>query len=105
VARAQMTSAVAGVRNEIAQALAAIRSTRDLLARVHVEIEPLLKEHDRLLALVLKAWELDLTSLIASEDLVLAARTELIAARLQLRDAYIALDRAVGPTEGWQPPR
>jgi cobalt-zinc-cadmium efflux system outer membrane protein len=105
LARAQMTGAVAGVRNEIAQALAAIRSTRELLARVHVEIEPLLKEHDRLLALVLKAGELDLTSLIASEDLVLAARMELVAARLQLRDAYIALDRAVGPTEAGQPPR
>jgi outer membrane protein TolC len=98
IARAQMTSAVAGVRNDIAQALAAIRSNRELLERVHIEIEPLLKEHDRLLALVLKAGELDLTTLIASEDLVLAARTELIEARLQLRNAYIALDRAVGPT-------
>ena len=105
VARAQMTSTVAGVRNEIAQALAAIRSNRQLLERVHLEIEPLLKEHDRLLALVMKAGELDLTSLIASEDLVLAARLELLAARRQLRDAYIALDRAVGPGEAGQPPR
>jgi outer membrane protein, heavy metal efflux system len=105
VARAQMTGAIAGVRNDIAQALAAIRSNRELLERVHVEIEPLLKEHDRLLALVLKAGELDLTTLIASEDLVLAARTELIAARLQLRNAYLALDRAVGPTEAQQASR
>jgi cobalt-zinc-cadmium efflux system outer membrane protein len=103
VARAQMTSTVAGVRNDIAQALAAIWSNRELLERVHVEIEPLLKEHDRLLALVMKAGELDLTSLIASEDLVLAARTELIQAKLQLRDAYVALERAVGPAEAWQP--
>jgi outer membrane protein TolC len=105
VARAQMTPAVAGVRGDIAQALAAIRSNRELLDRVHVEIEPLLKEHDRLLALAMKAGELDLTSLIASEDLVLAARTQLIEARLQLRDAYIALDRAVGPSDAGQPSR
>ena len=105
LARAQMTSIVAGVRSDIAQALAAIRTNRELLDRVHAEIEPLLKEHDRLLALAMKAGELDLTSLIASEDLVLAARTELIAARLQLRNAYLALDRAVGPTEAWQPAR
>ncbi len=105
VARAQMTSAVAGVRNDIAQALAAIRSNRELLERVHIEIEPLLKEHDRLLALAMKAGELDLTTLIASEDLVLAARTDLIEARLQLRNAYIALDRAVGPTEAGRTPQ
>jgi outer membrane protein TolC len=104
-ARAQMTSAVAGVRSDIAGALAAIRSNRELLERVHVEIEPLLKEHDRLLALAMKAGELDLTSLIASEDLVLAARTQLIEARLQLRNATIALDRAVGPTDRGDPPR
>jgi outer membrane protein TolC len=105
VARAQMTSAVAGVRGDIAQALAAIRSNRELLDRVHVEIEPLLKEHDRLLALVMKAGELDLTTLIASEDLVLAARTQLIEARLQLRNAYVGLDRAVGPGDGGERPR
>lgn len=105
VARAQMTTAVAGVRGDIAQALAAIRSNRELLDRVHVEIEPLLKEHDRLLALAMKAGELDLTSLIASEDLVLAARTQLIETRLQLRNAYIALDRAVGPSDAGPPSR
>jgi outer membrane protein TolC len=105
VARAQLTTAVAGVRGDIAQALAAIRSNRELLDRVHVEIEPLLQEHDRLLALVMKAGELDLTSLIASEDLVLAARTQLIEARLQLRDATIALDRAVGPADAGQASR
>ena len=98
-ARAEMAATIADVRNDIAQALASVRSNRDVLRRLHAEIEPLLQQHDRLLQLVMKAGELDLTSLIQSEDLVLAARTQLIQSKQQLREAHIALERAVGPSD------
>ena len=76
--------------------MAAIEAQRAILHRLHAEIEPLLAEHDRLLAVAAKAAELDLPGLIASEDLVLKSRIELITARLELRKARIALERAVG---------
>ena len=95
-ARADMVAAIAGVRSDVAQALAAISAQRALLAHLHADLEPILAEHDHLMARALEASELDLPALIASEDLVLAAQTELIAARLALRKAWIALERAVG---------
>jgi outer membrane protein TolC len=95
-ARADMVAAIAGVRSDVAQALAVIAAQRALLARLHADLEPILTEHDRLMARALEASELDLPALIASEDLVLAAQTELIAARLALRKGWIGLERAVG---------
>ena len=76
-ARADMVAAIAGVRSDVAQALAAIAAQRALLARLHADLEPILAEHDRLMARALEAAELDLPALITSEDLVLAAQTEL----------------------------
>jgi cobalt-zinc-cadmium efflux system outer membrane protein len=99
-ARADMLAAIAGVRSEVAQALAVISAQRALLARLHADLEPILAEHDRLMARALEAAELDLPALISSEDLVLAAQTELIAARLALRKGWIALARAVGSPVG-----
>jgi len=95
-ARADMVAALAGVRTEVAQALTTIAAQRALLIRLHADLEPLLAEHDRLMARALEAAELDLPGLIAAEDLVLRAQTQLIETRLALRRAWIALERAVG---------
>ena len=96
VARADVTAALARLRGDIARALATIETERAIVQRQHTDVEPLLAEHDRLLAVAAKAAELDLPGLIASEDLVLKSRIELIRARLDLRKAWIALERAVG---------
>jgi outer membrane protein TolC len=95
-ARAEVVSSLARVRAEIARALAAIDSHRAVLSHLHVVIEPLLAEHDRLMAMAAQSAELDLPAVVASEDLVLRARTEIINTRLALRKAHIALERAVG---------
>jgi hypothetical protein len=97
-ARAEVVRLLGGVRAEIAQARATIDAQRVYLRRVHAEIEPVLAEHDRLLAIAAQAAEVDLPALIAAEDLVLAARTELTDARLELRKAHIMLERALGTT-------
>ena len=95
-ARAEVQATLAGLRADIEGALANIAAERAILQRLRTETAPLLVEHDRVLALAIQAAELDLPSLIASENLVLASRVELIAARLELRKAWIALERAVG---------
>jgi outer membrane protein TolC len=95
-ARADVVTELAGVRSDIARALAAIDAQRAILSRLHAKVSPLLAEHDRLLALAAQAAEFDLTSVLASENLVLESRIELINARLELRRAWIALERAVG---------
>jgi len=95
-ARADVSAELAGVRADIARALAAIDAQRAILQRLHAEIGPLLTEHDRLLTVAAQAAELDLPSMIAAENLVLESRIELINARLELRKAWIALERAVG---------
>lgn len=96
VARAEVTATLAGLRADIARALATVDAQRAILRRLRTEIAPLLTEHDRVLAMAAKAAELDLPSLIASENLVLASRLELIRARLELRKAWITLERSVG---------
>lgn len=95
-ARAEVVGELAAVRADIARALAAIDAQRTILRRLHAEIGPLLTEHDRLLTVAAQAAELDLPSMIASENLVLESRIDLINARLELRRAWIALERAVG---------
>lgn len=95
-ARADVVTELAGVRADIARALAAIDAQRAILRRLSAEISPLLAEHDRLLAIAAQAAELDLPSMIAAENLVLESRIELVEARLALRKAWIALERAVG---------
>ena len=95
-ARADVVAELAAVRTDIAKALAAIDAQRGILRRLRAETAPILAEHDRLLALAAQAAEFDLSSMIASENLVLESRIELIEARLQLRKAWIALERAVG---------
>jgi outer membrane protein, heavy metal efflux system len=95
-ARAEILTTLADVRADIGRALAGIDAQRAILGRLQTEIVPLLAEHDRVLALAAQASEMDLPSLIASENLVLASRVELITARLELRFAWIALERAVG---------
>ncbi len=96
VARAEVMTELVGVRADIARAAASVEAQRAILKRLHTEVEPLLAEHDRLMSVASQATELDLPSLIASEDLVLKSRIELIDARLELRRAWIALERAVG---------
>jgi outer membrane protein TolC len=96
MARADAVGLLAETRSAIARALSEIAAQRALLHRLKTEIAPLLEEHDRLLALAARAAELDLPSMVASEDLVLRARTEVIVAELALRKGEIALERAVG---------
>jgi hypothetical protein len=81
-ARADVVGELAAVRADIARALAAIDAQRAILQRLHAEITPLLAEHDRLLTIAAQAAELDLPSMIASENLVLESRIDLINARL-----------------------
>jgi outer membrane protein TolC len=95
-ARADAVATIADLRSAVARALTTISAQRSLLKQLQAEIAPLLVEHDRLLGLAVRAAELDLPTLVASEDLVLRARTEVIAARLELRRGEIAVDRAVG---------
>ncbi len=99
-ARAGVVGTLATLRADIARALASIESHRAVLNRLHVVIEPLLAEHDRLMAVAAQSAELDLPAVVASEDLVLRARTELIQTRLDLRKAHVALERAVGAHVG-----
>jgi outer membrane protein TolC len=102
-ARAGVVSSLASVRADIARALAAIENHRSVLQHLYAVIQPLLAEHDRLMAMAAQSAELDLPAIVASEDLVLRARTELIATRLALRKAHIALERAVGSRVGTGP--
>jgi multidrug efflux system outer membrane protein len=96
LARAEISAALSTLRGDIARALAALQAQQALLRRLREEIEPVLKEHDRLLAIAARAAELDLAALLAAEDLVFAARNELIGARLEISKSWIALERAVG---------
>jgi outer membrane protein TolC len=96
MARADALALLADTRSAIAQALSKIAAQRALLRRLKTELAPLLEEHDRLLALAARAAELDLPTMVASEDLVLRARTEVLMAELALRQGEIALERAVG---------
>ncbi|MEO8214370.1 MAG: TolC family protein [Myxococcales bacterium] len=95
-ARADLATTLSGLRVDIARALAAVEAQRSILRHLEAQVGPLLVEHDRVLTLAAQALELDLPALISSENLVLASRIELIVARLELRKAWIALERAVG---------
>ena len=96
MARAEALGLLAETRSAIARSLSKITAQRALLHRLKTEIAPLLVEHDRLLGMAARAAELDLPTMVASEDLVLRARTEVIVAELALRQGEIALERAVG---------
>jgi len=96
VARADITATIEGLRVDIGRSLATITAEAAMLRQLQAEIAPLLAEHDRVLEAALRAMELDLPSLIASENLVLASRIELVNARLELRKAWLALERTVG---------
>jgi outer membrane protein TolC len=109
VARADITATIEGLRVDIGRSLATITAQTAMLRQLQAEIAPLLAEHDRVLEAALRAMELDLPSLIASENLVLASRIELVNARLELRKAWLALERTVGtrllpPAQKSQPP-
>jgi len=99
-ARGQVASALESIRVDIAKALADVAAQRAMLVRLHGEIEPILADHDRLLAAAAQVAELDVRAFLAAEDMALASRTQLIDAKLQLKKAHIALERVVGTHVG-----
>lgn len=86
----------ASVEREV-RALVAESARRSALAARYAEaITPLLQEHVQLVKQALQGMELDLTALLAAEDMVTRGAIEYEEARLAQRKIEIALARALG---------
>ncbi|HET7538485.1 MAG TPA: TolC family protein [Polyangiaceae bacterium] len=87
-------------RAEIERDVAALRAEsarRREIAEHHAQIiAPLLAEHAALVKQALAGMELDLTALLAAEDMVTHSGIEYLEARFAQRSAEIALARALG---------
>lgn len=91
---------VAGVKNAVAIATGEVTRRRALVDRYKATLEPMLAAHVALLKAALDGGQVDVTALLAAEDMVLRARDELATATLAARRAEIDLARAVGELGG-----
>lgn len=71
---------------------------RDILQRLQREQLPVLAEHERLMQAALQGAEVDLVTLLSSEEAVLRGRREHSEVRLQYRRLWLTLQTAVGAT-------
>jgi outer membrane protein TolC len=93
---------IAEVGRDIAIARREVERGSAMLERHLRTVEPLLKQHATLLAEALANRQVDLTALLAAEDLALRSRRELAQTRFAYRRACIDLARAVGRLGGAQ---
>lgn len=91
---------VAGVKNAVAIASGELARRRALVERYKATLEPLLAAHVALVKAALDGGQVDVTALLAAEDMVLRAREELAVATLAARRAEIELARAAGELGG-----
>jgi outer membrane protein TolC len=87
---------VAAVRRDVDVAGAEATRRKDMLDRYRATLEPLLHEHTATLQEALQARQLDVVTMLASEDLVSRVQRERAEAKLAYRNALLRLQRAAG---------
>ncbi|MET0794753.1 MAG: TolC family protein [Polyangiaceae bacterium] len=99
-ARRELRDVAAAHRFSIERDVRALRSEserrREIAEHYASAIAPVLSEHAALVKQALAGMELDLTALLAAEDLVTKGGIEYLEARLAQRKAEIALQRSLG---------
>jgi len=85
-----------GIEREVRVLRAESARRRELAEHYAQAIAPVLDEHAALVKQALAGMELDLTALLAAEDLVTRGGIEYLEARLSQRQAEIALARSLG---------
>ena len=98
--RRELRDVAAAHRFNIEREVRALRAEserrREIAEHYASSIAPVLSEHAALVKQALAGLELDLTALLAAEDLVTKGGIEYLEARLAQRKAEIALARALG---------
>jgi outer membrane protein TolC len=87
---------VAEIRRDVRLAQAEAARRRELLEKYRATVAPLLREHATLLEQALNQRQLDLTAILAAEDMVLRSQRDFAEARLAYRRARVRLARAMG---------
>lgn len=84
------------LKQSVYAAHAELKLRRDILLHYVRDVLPVFTEHERLLEVAVRGGQIDLVALLSSEDSVLRGRREYSDARLSFRQAWLALEAAVG---------
>lgn len=95
-------AAFQNLKQSVYAAYAEVSARRSIVLRYHRDVLPVIAEHEQLLEQALKDGQIDLVTLLSSEESALRGQREFNEARLALRRAWLALEAAVGTplTEG-----
>jgi len=86
----------AHIRRDVALALAEMQGRRELLVRFKSTMEPVFREHQTMMQMVLANHQVDIVALLTAEDSIVRSQIELSELRQAYRNAQIQLNRALG---------
>ena len=89
-------AAFQNLKQSVYAAYSEVSARRSIVLRYHRDVLPVIAEHEQLLEQALKDGQIDLVTLLSSEESALRGQREFNEARLALRRAWLALEAAVG---------